>query len=98
MSATKSDLEKYYLIKQRNFFEIEQNFKKTAAIENAVISCRKKCWYCCVGYIVSPEIEINLICYFIEKSSFLKLIDTFSNDLKSSNNEIKEILEKNGLC
>jgi len=34
----------------------------------------------------------------MEKSSFLKLIDTFSNDLKSSNNEIKEILEKNGLC
>ncbi|HOG43108.1 MAG TPA: hypothetical protein PLD55_03745 [bacterium] len=32
----------------------------------------------------------------MEKSSFLKLIDNFSNDLKSSNNEIREILEKNG--
>ncbi|HON56202.1 MAG TPA: hypothetical protein PLJ38_04215, partial [bacterium] len=91
---------KYYLLKQQNFNEIERNLLNIANSQNFKISCKKKCDYCCIAYLIGPEIEIELINYFINNTEYLKkkiiknIKKWLDKILKFENliNQIKEII------
>ena len=82
-------LEKFYLLKQNNFLEIERELITKAKEENAVIYCKKKCYYCCNSYLIGPEIEIELIYHFLQKSNFLR--DKFLKNYKKWKKKIDRI-------
>ena len=68
----KKILEKYYLLKKNNFLEIEKDLLGKARKEKETIFCKIKCYYCCSSYLIGPEIEMELIFYFLQKSKFLQ--------------------------